>query len=689
MTTGSEPLRRPPDVEQRESYLRILFDSIDEGYCIAKMVVSDTGEPIDYRFLEVNPKFEEMTGLTSPVGKTALELVPELEWEWIEKYSRVALGGETLRFEQGSEAMGRWFDVFAMPVGPDGCFAIIFRDQTKRHQWEVALQESEARFRLLADDLPLPVWQHDANGHQTWVNATYSSFFGVTREEMVEERWHGLTHPEDGEAYAQEFARSVAQQSPFHGMVRVRRNDGEWRWMESWARPTYGPDGEYAGHLGTSADVTERIVAEEVATIRAARSALTAELLIELDSDAPLQRKLQRLVELFVTHLSDFAIVEAPFASVPLLAAAHRNESHLPDLIELRRHHRLNLDSDSSIARAAERGRLISLVNADVRILHASDPVGAALLTKLDFRSQLAVPLDLGDDVRGVLAIGLVGCEGRYFGTDDLAFVEDVARRVSLVLAAARIRQKEHEASVQLQRALLPDRLVEHEQLDIAARYHAASDLLEVGGDWYDTFSWPDGNIGIIVGDVVGHGLDSVASMGRLRAATAALAAHVGPNPAALIGALDGFAKGPDGTDFATALCVVIEPISGKLTYSSAGHPPAIVIEPDGTTSRLTEALSLPLCRIDADRTHQSTLVLQPGSLVVLYSDGLIERRGEHLDISLRRLEDTSRDLVGLNASDAADNLISELTASSAPQDDIVVVCVKYVPKMTPLPSNG
>lgn len=684
MTKASEPLRTPLDLDQRDSYLRVLFDSIDEGYCIAEMVVSDLGAPTDYRFLEVNAVFEEMTGLRAPVGKTARELVPYLEWEWIEKYARVALGGETIRFEQGSEAMGRWFDVFAMPIGSAGRFAVVFKDQTQRHQSEIALQESEARFRLMADQLPLPVWQHDADGHQVWVNATYTSFFGVTREEMVDERWQDLTHPQDGEAYASEFARCVAQQRPFHGTVRVRRNDGEWRRVESWAQPTFGPAGHYAGHLGTSADVTERTVAEEVATIRATRSALMAEVLIELESEPLLQAKLQVLVQLLVTHLADFAIVEAPFESEPLVAAAHREEKQLLDLIELRRHHRLNPDSESSVARASETGQFLSVVNADIRALHASDAAGAALLTKLDCRSQLAVPLDLGDDVRGVLAVGLVGSEGRHFGTDDLAFVEDLARRVSLILATARIRRREHDALVRLQRALLPDRLVKHEQLDIAAHYQAASDLLEVGGDWYDTFSWPDGSIGIIVGDVVGHGLDSVASMGRLRAATAALAAHTGPHPAALIGALDEFAKGPDGTDFATAVCVVIEPTSGTLTYASAGHPPVVVVEPEGTTRQLTEALSLPLCRIDADRTREATITLRPGSVIVLYSDGLVERRGEHLDVGLQRLETAGQSLVGLPATEAVDQLITQLAASSTLQDDVVVVCATFQSKWRP-----
>jgi PAS domain-containing protein len=144
--------------------LRRVFDSIDEGYCLCEMICDDRGQPVDYRFLEVNPLFEEFTGLSDPIGKTALQLVPNLESTWIETYARVALSGETLRFEQGSGAMGRWFDVFSVPVEPYGRFAIVFKDQTDRHAAELALRESEERFRTIANRLPTLTWQQETDG---------------------------------------------------------------------------------------------------------------------------------------------------------------------------------------------------------------------------------------------------------------------------------------------------------------------------------------------------------------------------------------------------------------------------------------------------------------------------------------------------------------------------------------------
>ena len=309
----------------RESRMRTLFESIDEGYCICEMILDADGRPIDYRFLEVNPLFEEMTGLRSATGKTAYELVPSLEREWIDKYAQVALHGETLRFEQGSEAMGRWFEVFATPVEPIGQFAVVFKDQTARKKWETSLTASEERFRSMTERLPLLVWQHDAQGRQEWVNETFCTYFGVTREEMVDHRWQMLVHPDDSETNTWALTEAVIERTDFHSIVRVKRADGSWRWLESWAHPTFDGAGNYLGHLGTSADVTERVHHAEGLDIRASQSALMAELLTDLVPRPSTQERLQRLVDLLVIHVADYAVVEAPFEASPLLAAAHKD----------------------------------------------------------------------------------------------------------------------------------------------------------------------------------------------------------------------------------------------------------------------------------------------------------------------------------------------------------------------------
>ena len=136
----------------RESELRYraLFDSIDDGFCVCQMLLDEDGKPRDYRFVEVNPTFERHTGLVSATGRTALELVPDLEPHWVEMYGKVALTGEPLRFEQRSDAMGgRWFDVYAFRFGDPRrlTIGILFSDVTARKRADQALAESEASLR--------------------------------------------------------------------------------------------------------------------------------------------------------------------------------------------------------------------------------------------------------------------------------------------------------------------------------------------------------------------------------------------------------------------------------------------------------------------------------------------------------------------------------------------------------------
>lgn len=147
---------------------------------------------------------------------------------------------------------------------PDGRHGVVcyFYDLSERQRWERALLESEARFREMVDGLPLIVWVHDANGEQELVNQSFREFFGVSREQMKGGRWKVLMHPDDADAYAAEFVACVQDRRPFHATVRVRRADGEWRSIESWARPRFTADGTFRGFVGTSADITDRLAAE-------------------------------------------------------------------------------------------------------------------------------------------------------------------------------------------------------------------------------------------------------------------------------------------------------------------------------------------------------------------------------------------------------------------------------------------
>ena len=223
-----------------------------------------------------------------------------------------------------------------------------------------------------------------------------------------------------------------------------------------------------------------------------------------------------------------------------------------------------------------------------------------------------------------------------------LLLAAEAGERDDAVRARARadeVHRYEHDVAVSLQRALLPTVLVHNPHVALAATYRPSDQRLEVGGDWYETLELPGDRIGVAVGDVVGHGLEAAAAMGQLRTAVAAL----GPDcasPVDLLHQLDDFALRSPAMLFSTALFATLDPASGVVRHAAAGHPPALLIDPRGTTPLPPGRPLLAALRRRGPRTAHGTAVLAPGATLLLYSDGLVERRGEEIDRGLDRLRD-------------------------------------------------
>jgi serine phosphatase RsbU (regulator of sigma subunit) len=233
----------------------------------------------------------------------------------------------------------------------------------------------------------------------------------------------------------------------------------------------------------------------------------------------------------------------------------------------------------------------------------------------------------------------------------------------------------EHDVAVSLQRALLPDRLVTHPLLALAATYRPSDKRLEVGGDWYETHQLPNDRVGIAVGDVVGHGLEAAAAMGRLRTAVGALGPDAA-SPVDLLDQLDEFAQ-DRGMRYSTALYATLDPATGVVKHASAGHPPILLVEPDGKCRFLAEGRSWPLCSLPGRRRTEGTTQLQTGATLILYSDGLIERRGELIDLGLGRLARAAHHFRELDPDALCDTLMRELLADQDVLDDVVVMAIR------------
>ncbi|MFF7701096.1 SpoIIE family protein phosphatase [Streptomyces lydicus] len=235
---------------------------------------------------------------------------------------------------------------------------------------------------------------------------------------------------------------------------------------------------------------------------------------------------------------------------------------------------------------------------------------------------------------------------------------------------------REQQVAVTLQEAMLsvPD-LDRHS--NIAVRYLPATASLNVCGDWYDVVDLPPDRYAVAVGDVVGHGLHAAAVMGMLRSALSAVIRAI-PSPAQALEVLGLYARSVDGAMAATAVKVLIDTRSTLVIYSNAGHPPPILLHSDGTCELLDKATDPPL----GAREHhvprpQAGLAYTPGDILVLYTDGLIERRGEDIDAGLERLTTALAQDQTLPPELLADTLLARLDAAGGAPDDIALVVIR------------
>ncbi|MDX3799260.1 PP2C family protein-serine/threonine phosphatase [Streptomyces sp. AK04-3B] len=239
-----------------------------------------------------------------------------------------------------------------------------------------------------------------------------------------------------------------------------------------------------------------------------------------------------------------------------------------------------------------------------------------------------------------------------------------------------RAHAHDREVALALQAAMLPAPTpVGHHRA--AVRYRPAVGTLNVCGDWYDLVDLPGDRIAVAVGDVVGHGLRAAGVMGQLRSALSA-AARVADGPARAVEALGLYARHVDGAESSTVVKTFIDWATHTLTYSSAGHPPPALLDPDGTVTFLDRATDPPLgARPEHVPRPQASTPFAEGATLVLYTDGLIERRHEDIDVGLARLADS---LVRHGQSDPealADALLADLLPPTGTTDDTALVVLR------------
>ncbi len=271
---------------------------------------------------------------------------------------------------------------------------------------------------------------------------------------------------------------------------------------------------------------------------------------------------------------------------------------------------------------------------------------------------------------KGDLALWLELAEPRWISAEDRLLVTVLVGHLSLAIQHVRQFESARETSMTLQRAMLPSM---QPPAGFAVRYEPAVPPLEIGGDWYDVLPVSGHHIGIIVGDCVGRGLPAAAVMGQLRSSARALLL-TGAEPARLLEQLDTAAAFVPDAFCTTVFLAVLDTESGVMRYSNAGHPPAVLTSPHAAPSLLTDAHSMPLA-VHRDRPRpQASVTLAPGSALLLYTDGLVERRDSSIDEGIARVADVLNESMQLPIDSVADVVLEKLAPAAGYDDDVAMV---------------
>jgi serine phosphatase RsbU (regulator of sigma subunit)/anti-sigma regulatory factor (Ser/Thr protein kinase) len=274
----------------------------------------------------------------------------------------------------------------------------------------------------------------------------------------------------------------------------------------------------------------------------------------------------------------------------------------------------------------------------------------------------------------GVLVVWIDLAEQRPFTLEDQTLLTVLAGRLGQGLQRVYQVDQQRETALALQHAILGPA---HLPAGFAVRYQAASRPLQVGGDWYDVVDLEDGRIALVVGDCVGHDLAAATVMGQVRSACRALLLG-DPSPGAALSGMDRFAARLPGAQCTTAVCAVLNPDTGELVYSSAGHPPPILVYTDGATRMLDDAHTIALGVRPGWLRPQAHVIMPAGATLVLYTDGLVERRRIPLEHGISQVAALVRDGLASTLDDLANQIMSRLSPSAGYQDDVALLLYRH-----------
>jgi serine phosphatase RsbU (regulator of sigma subunit)/anti-sigma regulatory factor (Ser/Thr protein kinase) len=331
-------------------------------------------------------------------------------------------------------------------------------------------------------------------------------------------------------------------------------------------------------------------------------------------------------------------------------------------------------DAETPVGWAIRARRAVSLESQEE--VEESFPAAAERFARSGREAFLLVPLVAGRRTNALLLVAWR--QEHVLSREDRSLVEVLAAQAAQALDRARHFESEQTIAETLQRSVLPVALPRVEGVQLAARYLPGTAHLDVGGDWFDAITLPDGKLGLVVGDVVGKGVQAAASMSQLRNAIRAFS--VEPlKPASALSRLNRLAEAALDTTFATVAYLVLDPQTGTCRLASAGHPPPLVAFPDGRVEFLERARGLPLGTGIDSKYRQQTVELPAGAVLVLYTDGLVERRGRSIDEGLSDLRDAVAPAFH-DPDSLLESVLERVVGGGERSDDIALLAVRLLP---------
>ncbi|MFF0475975.1 SpoIIE family protein phosphatase [Streptomyces sp. NPDC004284] len=566
-------------------------------------------------------------------------------------------------------------DLYALGIAADGT-------AVERIETELALSD-----RLVSQS-PIGLAVLDTELRYVLVNQALERINGIPAREHLGRRIGDMLPMLDTVALDAALHTVLTTGEPLLDRPMVGRTPADPDHDHAWSVSLFRLEGSEGRILGVAAsviDVTERHRADADADRSRRRLALIADASTRVGTTLEVERTADELASVVVPVLADIAAVDVLDSVLALRRPGAPEEGP-----ELFRALAVKAEGPTEALPAADPPGEVAMYGADrlvTRCVHtglpvlvehvgpgdlariARSPEAAELLARAGVHSYLAVPLIARGEVLGALDLKR-DRNALPFDGDDVLLATELAARAAVSIDNARWYQSVRNSAVTLQRSLLPAAPPDRAGLEVAARYQPAYASSEVGGDWYDVIALPDGKTALVVGDVMGSGIDAAATMGRLRTATCAFA-DLDLSPAQVLRHLDRITAGLEHY-IATCLFAVHDPVRQRCRIANAGHLPPVRVPADGPAELVRLSTGVPL-GVGGGVFRTARVPFRPGDLLVLYTDGLIETRTEGIDERLAllvRLLDEDRGPL----EETCDRLLKALRRPGAPDDVALLI---------------